>query len=131
VDAVLAGPHPVSSPRDVFSELAAAGDGSDAAEVPLLQAVIHQTLRLASPVTVAEHRTLAEDADLLGRPVTAGTTFTPSIYLAHRRPGSFPDPHRFDPYRFLGNRVAPQYYFPFAGEPGIASAASSPSWRSG
>jgi cytochrome P450 len=101
--------------RDVLSELGTAGDGSDAAQVPLLQAVLQEALRLAPPVTVGENRALAEDGELCGRPLAAGTILTPSIYLAHRRPERFPHPHRFDPNRFLGDRIEPHHYFPFGG----------------
>ncbi|HEV2781777.1 MAG TPA: cytochrome P450 [Actinophytocola sp.] len=100
--------------QEVAAELAGT-DGSTAARVPLLQAVIAEALRLAPPVTVAENRELTGDAELLGRPLPAGTTLTPSIYLAHRDPGRFPDPGRFDPHRFLGDRLPPQHYFPFGG----------------
>lgn len=105
----------VQDRRDVLAELATAGNGSEVAQVPLLQAVLQEALRLAPPVTVAENRALAEDGELCGRPLAAGTTITPSIYLAHRRPERFPHPHRFDPGRFLGDRVGPQHYFPFGG----------------
>jgi cytochrome P450 len=102
--------------QDVLAELATtAADGSDAARVPLLHAVIQEALRLAPPVTVAENRALTEDAELLGQTVTAGTILTPSIYLAHRNSDQFPNPHRFDPNRFLGERVPARYYFPFGG----------------
>jgi cytochrome P450 len=40
---------------------------------------------------------------------------TPCMYLAHRQPDLFPNPHRFIPSRFLGNRVSRQYDFPFGG----------------
>jgi cytochrome P450 len=102
--------------HDVLAELSAtAADGSDASRVPLLHAVIQEALRLAPPVTVAENRALSEDAELLDRTVTAGTILTPSIYLAHRNPDQFPNPHRFDPNRFLGERVPARHYFPFGG----------------
>ncbi len=101
---------------DVRGELEAAGDGGvDASRVPLLQSVIQEALRLAPPVTVAENRTLTEDTELLGRRLRAGTTLTPSIYLAHRRRDSFADPRRFDPERFLGAKSSPQHYLPFGG----------------
>jgi cytochrome P450 len=101
--------------QEVVAELTGTPDGSDAARVPLLQAVISETLRLAPPVTVAGNRTLTEDAELLGRPLAAGATLTPSIYLAHHHPGRFPNPGRFDPDRFLGGRVPSAHYFPFGG----------------
>jgi cytochrome P450 len=101
--------------RDVLSELATGADGSDAAKVPLLQAVLQEVLRVAPPVTVGTNRALAEDGELCGRPLAAGTVLTPSIYLAHHRPERFSDPHRFDPGRFLGDRVEARHYFPFGG----------------
>ncbi|MGH3870282.1 MAG: cytochrome P450 [Pseudonocardiaceae bacterium] len=101
--------------HDVLAELVAAGDGSDAAQVPLLQAVLQEVLRLTPPVPVGANRALAEDAVLGGRPLAAGTVLTPSSYLAHRRPEVFRHPHRFDPSRFLGDRVAAQHFFPFGG----------------
>lgn len=102
--------------RDVLAELhATTGDGSDPAQVPLLQAVIHEVLRLHPPVLVAENRALPEGDEMLGRTLVAGTTLTPSIYLAHRHPDHFPNPRRFDPNRFLDSRVPAQNYFPFGG----------------
>jgi cytochrome P450 len=101
--------------RDVLAEVAASGDGSDASQVPLLQAVIFEALRLAPPVTVAENRMLTDAGELAGRALPAGTTLTPSIYLAHRHPEVFASPNRFDPSRFLTARAAPHHYFPFGG----------------
>ncbi|MGH3887862.1 MAG: cytochrome P450 [Pseudonocardiaceae bacterium] len=102
--------------HDVIAELAAtSNDGSDPAQVPLLHAVIQETLRLAPPAIIAGKRMLPVDGELLGKPLPAGTIVTPCIYLAHHQPDLFPDPIRFNPSRFLGNRVARQHYFPFGG----------------
>lgn len=102
--------------RDIISELAtSAGDGSDAAEVPLLHAAIQEALRLSPPATLAGNRVLAEDDEFLGERLVAGTVLTPSIYSAHHQPDYFLNPHQFDLGRFLGNRVPAQHYFPFGG----------------
>lgn len=102
--------------RDVLAELAATTtDGSDVSQIPLLHAVIQEALRLTPPVIVAGNRTLTEDDEVHGRALAAGTTLTPSIHLAHRHPDRFPNPRRFDPNRFLSNRVPAQNYFPFGG----------------
>jgi cytochrome P450 len=37
------------------------------------------------------------------------------MYLAHHQPDFFPNPHRFNPDRFIGNRISRQHYFPFGG----------------
>ncbi|ROS37880.1 cytochrome P450 [Amycolatopsis thermoflava] len=100
----------------VLSELdATTDDGSDPAEVPVLQAVIAEALRLHPPVEVAGNRALPEAVDLHGRTLPAGTVLTPAIYLAHHRSEYFPSPHAFDPGRFLGRRGVPEGYLPFGG----------------
>ncbi|HKS46534.1 MAG TPA: cytochrome P450 [Amycolatopsis sp.] len=100
----------------VLAELAATtDDGSNVDKVPLLQAVVSETLRLTPPVPAAGNRVLTEACAFGGREFPAGTVLTPSIYLAHRRPGPFPDPRRFDSGRFLGQRVPSHDYFPFGG----------------
>ncbi|MEU6642503.1 cytochrome P450 [Saccharomonospora sp. NPDC046836] len=102
--------------RDVADELAATSDdGSDATRVPLLQAVVQEALRLTPPVPAAGNRVLVEDAELFGRRVRAGTTLSPSVYLAHRQPDYFSRPMRFDPHRFLSTRAQASRYLPFGG----------------
>lgn len=102
--------------RDVLAELSATtDDGTDANQVPLLQAVIDETLRLSPPAIVAGNRVTTREAEILGRTCPAGTVLTPSIYLAHHRADRFPNPYRFDPTRFLGEHVSAREYFPFGG----------------
>jgi cytochrome P450 len=102
--------------RDVIAELAAtANDGSDPAQVPLLHAVTQEALRLSPPAIIAGKRMLTADGELLGKPLPAGAVLTPCMYLAHHQPDFFPNPHRFNPDRFIGNRISRQYYFPFGG----------------
>lgn len=102
--------------RDVLDELEQVSDDApDATQVPLLQAVIQESLRLAPPVMVAENRKLTEPAQLLGRSLSPGTVLTTSIYLAHHQPDHYPCPARFDPQRFLGKRIPQRHYLPFGG----------------
>ncbi|TWP46961.1 cytochrome P450 [Lentzea tibetensis] len=91
------------------------GDASDADEVPLLEATCREVLRISPPAMVAGNRVLTEDRDLFGTRLAAGTRLTPCIYSAHRQPDVYPDPHRFDPGRFLGQRHSAQKYLPFGG----------------
>ncbi|WP_229813560.1 cytochrome P450 [Lentzea flava] len=101
---------------DVREELAATkSDGSNAKDVPLLDAVCRESLRLTPPATLAGNRVTMGDWKLLGQPIASGTRLTPSIYLAHKRPDIYPDPQRFDPGRFLGRRMPSQEYLPFGG----------------
>jgi cytochrome P450 family 110 len=102
--------------RDVIAELTTtANDGSDPAQVPLLHAVVQEALRLSPPAIIAGKRMLAADGELLGKPLPAGAVLTPCMYLAHHQPDLFPNPCRFDPDRFIGNRASRQHYFPFGG----------------
>ncbi len=102
--------------RDVIAELiTTSNDGSDPAQVPLLHAVIQETLRLSPPAIIAGKRMLTADDELLGKPLSAGTIVTPCIYLAHHQPDLFSNPRQFNPHRFLDNRISRQHYFPFGG----------------
>lgn len=99
----------------VRAEAATADDGSTVEGMPLLQAVVAETLRLTPPVPAAGNRLLTRRCHFGGHELDAGTVLTPSIHLAHHRAESFPEPHRFDPHRFLGHRVPASRYFPFGG----------------
>ncbi|MGH4010397.1 MAG: cytochrome P450 [Pseudonocardiaceae bacterium] len=102
--------------RNVIAELTTtSNDGSDPAQVPLLHAVTEEALRLSPPAIIAGKRMLTADAELFGKPLPAGTIVTPCMYLAHHQSDLFPNPHRFDPSRFLDNRFPRHYYFPFGG----------------
>ena len=102
--------------RNVLDELAATtSDGADAVEVPLLDAVCQESLRISPPAMIAGNRVFDNTGELVGRDLPAGSRLTPCIYLAHRRRDVYPEPHRFDPGRFLGRRLPSQEYFPFGG----------------
>ncbi|TWP51964.1 cytochrome P450 [Lentzea tibetensis] len=75
-----------------------------AGDEELLTATIMESLRLCPPATLAGNRS-----------TPTGLVLTPSIYLAHRRKESFPDPKSFDPHRFLGKRPPSSHFFPFGG----------------
>lgn len=101
---------------DLRAELSASSaDGSSAAELPLLDAVCRESLRITPPATIAGHRVLTADRELIGRSLARGTTLTPCIHLAHRQPDVYPRPERFDPGRFLGRKWSTQHYLPFGG----------------
>ena len=102
--------------RDVLDELAATdSDGSDPGAVPLLEAVCQESLRICPPAMVAGNRVFPDGGEVFGQTLAPGARLTPCIYLAHRRPDTYPDPHRFDPQRFLGRKVSAQEYLPFGG----------------
>jgi cytochrome P450 len=84
------------------------------AALPLIDATAREALRL-QPVVPIVGRFLEAPMSLGGWDLPAGCVVICSIYLAHRRPESYPDPTRFDPDRFLGKKLTPAEFFPFGG----------------
>ncbi len=77
--------------------------------------MIEETLRLR-PVVPFVGRELRVPAELDGYELPEGTVVMPSIYLAHTRPDSYPDPHAFRPERFLEDGRPETYsWIPFGG----------------
>jgi cytochrome P450 len=89
----------------------------DLADAPFAGWVLSETLRLAPPVWVAPRRALT-DVDIQGVRVPAGAHVIVSQYVTHRDPRNFPDPDRFDPWRWRDGfeRTLPRgAYVPFGG----------------
>lgn len=90
-------------------------DPSRTDELPYLEACIVESMRL-SPIAPAVARTLTQDTELGGYALPAGTIVWPCIYLAQRHPGTWDNPDRFEPERFInGKTPRPHEYFPFGG----------------
>jgi cytochrome P450 len=83
----------------------------------LLHASLLEGMRLFPPAYLTERVTLADTA--IGRyHVPRGTLVVVSPWVTHRHPAYWPEPERFDPYRFVGEHDRPRYaYFPFGGGP--------------
>ncbi|XP_055353889.1 cytochrome P450 2C15-like isoform X2 [Paramacrobiotus metropolitanus] len=69
-------------------------------KLPYTQAVIHEVQRMANLVPFAI-RCPTEDVKINGYEIPAGTIITPSLYACHMDPKYFPEPHKFNPERFL------------------------------
>ncbi|OBK43670.1 cytochrome P450 [Mycobacterium sp. 1081908.1] len=79
-----------------------------------LDAVVKETLRLRPVISVVSRR-LTAPMQIGGVPLPAGVNVMPSIYLMHRRPEIYPEPERFMPERFLGERAGTYTWIPFGG----------------
>lgn len=84
------------------------------ARLPLLKAVVQETLRL-HPVVTEVLRFIKEPMELDGHLLPAGTAVAPAIVLAHYHEETFADPDEFRPQRFLNRTYSSAEYFPFGG----------------
>jgi cytochrome P450 len=95
-------------------KLARLTDEVGAGETEYLDAVVNETLRLRPVISLVARR-LTEPVEIGGWRLPAGVTVAPSIFLAHRRPDSYPNPERFEPERFLENPPGTYTWIPFGG----------------
>jgi cytochrome P450 len=86
----------------------------DAGKEEYLDAVVHETLRLR-PILPLVVRRLKAPMELKGYRLPAGTTVAPCIYLTHRLPDVYRDPHAFRPERFLEQPPGTYTWIPFGG----------------
>jgi cytochrome P450 family 135 len=98
--------HPAVLER-LRSEIAENGDD-------YLRAVITESLRLRPVIPIAGRR-LAEEIEVDGYKLPAGSDISPAIYLMHTRPDLYPDPHEFEPERFLDGGPETYSWVPFGG----------------
>ena len=91
----------------------------DIGQLSYLDCVIKETLRLYPPIHLGS-RIAATDIQFQEYTFPAGTRVMYSIYLSHRRPEDWPDPHRFDPDRFAPEQrkqQTPYSFVPFGAGP--------------
>ena len=87
-------------------------------EMPALDLIMKESLRLNAPVTVLSRQAL-EDTDLGGYFIPKGTIVLIQPEAVHRNPAVWADPDRFDPERFTPQRAEDKVHrfawFPFGG----------------
>jgi cytochrome P450 len=86
---------------------------------------IKETLRLYPPIHVG-NRIVAQDVNIMGYELAAGTRTMVSIYLSHRDERYWHDPDKFLPDRFDRDEQRPPAftYIPFGGGPRNCIGAS-------
>ncbi|MBP7998752.1 MAG: cytochrome P450 [Chloroflexi bacterium] len=95
-------------------------------QLPLLDQVIKETLRLYPPIHVGNRRANG-DITVRGYEIPDNTRLMMSIYLSHRHPQHWVKPDAFHPERFAHEnqeKVPPFTYIPFGGGPRNCMGAS-------
>lgn len=101
----------------VMEEARRAADDSaagDPAADDYLDALLKESMRIR-PVVFNVARVIHRPVELAGYSLPAGITVAPGIGLVHACPESHPEPTRFEPERFISNRVRPGTWMPFGG----------------
>jgi len=120
-----------SAEAELHQELAAVLKGraatfGDLPQLRFTEAVVKETMRLYPPAwSVA--REAAREVEIAGYRIPAGSNIVMSQWIMHRDQRYFPDPHKFDPARWLNGATQrlPRYaYFPFGGGPRLCIGAS-------
>jgi cytochrome P450 len=91
----------------------------DLSELPYTERVIKEAMRLYPPSWAIVRNSL-HDCEIGGYQVPSGATILMSQWVMHRDPRYYDDPERFNPDRWLDERVkgtSKYVYFPFGGGP--------------
>jgi cytochrome P450 len=83
-------------------------------KLELLDATVRETLRL-QPVVPLVGRELQSPQTIAGHELPAKVLAVPCIWGVHHRPSLYPDPHKFEPERFLRRKYTPYEWLPFGG----------------
>ena len=89
-------------------------------DLPSMEAVIFETLRLYPPVSYLVNRIAVEDYRFGDRVIPKGTMITAPLPQLHRDPSYWPEPDKFDPMRFYKEakaQISPIYWQPFGQGP--------------
>lgn len=85
-------------------------------QLPLLEGVIKESLRLVPPVVWGVRYSM-EPFELGGYPFGKGSSLIYSSHVTHRMCEIYADPYKFNPYRWETIRPSPYEYFPFNAGP--------------
>ena len=90
-------------------------DPMELAQLPYLDAVCRETLRIYPVAMLTFPRTVLEPTELMGYQLEVGQVLMGCIYLLHQREDVYPEPRKFQPERFLEKEFSPYEFFPFGG----------------
>ncbi|HIK03829.1 MAG TPA: cytochrome P450 [Trichormus sp. M33_DOE_039] len=90
-------------------------DPSIITQLPYLNAVCSETLRIYPVAFFSFSRILKAPMKFMGYDLPKGMSISPCIYLTHHRPDIYPEPEKFQPERFLERQFSPYEFIPFGG----------------
>jgi cytochrome P450 len=90
-------------------------DPTTITQLPYLNAVCSETLRITPIAFFAFPRVLKQPMKFMGYNLPKGMMISPCVYLTHHRPDIYPEPKRFRPERFLERQYSPYEFIPFGG----------------
>ncbi|MBD2740031.1 cytochrome P450 [Coleofasciculus sp. FACHB-1120] len=90
-------------------------DPSIITKLPYLTAVCSETLRIYPIAPNTFVRVVRSPIEIGGYKLPPGALILPSIYLAHHREETYPQPKQFKPERFLERQFSQYEYLPFGG----------------
>ncbi|HEY9769224.1 MAG TPA: cytochrome P450 [Coleofasciculaceae cyanobacterium] len=85
------------------------------AQLPYLDAVCKETLRIYPVAMLTFPRTVLKPTELMEYKLEAGQVLMGCIYLLHQREDVYPEHHQFKPERFLAQEFSAYEFFPFGG----------------
>lgn len=96
--------------------------GYNVLQLPYLDAVVNECLRVFPPVTNFVNRKAEQDFKYKDIIIPKGTAITFPLYSIHRDEEYWPHPDEFDPERFIGERkkqIKPMAFQPFGAGPRV------------
>ena len=101
--------------REEIASLGSNPDPMEIAQLPYLDAVCKETLRIYPVAMLTFPRVVREPLELIGYKLEPEQVVMGCIYLLHQREDVYPEHHKFKPERFLETEFSSYEFFPFGG----------------
>ncbi|XP_074315798.1 geraniol 8-hydroxylase-like [Silene latifolia] len=75
------------------------------AELPYLEAIVKETLRLHPPAPIPVPRKVDSDVNMFGYTIPKNAMLLLNVWAIGRDPTTWDDPEKFEPERFIGSKV--------------------------
>ncbi|XP_033823858.1 cytochrome P450 2F2-like isoform X1 [Periophthalmus magnuspinnatus] len=99
----------------------------DRHDMPYVQAVVHESQRVADTVPLSLFHVTTRDTELMGYSIPKGTIVIPNLSSALNEEGQWKFPHEFNPANFLNDKgefVKPDAFLPFSAGPRVCLGES-------